>query len=100
MNVVIPGHRVRHAVDVIPAAGIEPDEMLPERGADFHELETRFDLLDEHIALDAAIGQPQVLLERRKNVTPESGFLGGLNLRHIQDERAACLAEPFMVVRR
>ena len=63
-EVGIPGHRVGDAVDVIPAAGVEADEVLAERGADLHQLETRFDLFDEHVNLDRAVGQAKVLLER------------------------------------
>ncbi len=70
MNVGIPRHCVRHAVDVIPSSGVEADEMLPQRCADFHELERGFDLLDKDIAHDAALGQAQVLFERGKDVAP------------------------------
>src|SRR5262249_15841121 len=32
----LPGHRVGDAVDVIPAAGVEPYEVLAQGGADLH----------------------------------------------------------------
>src|SRR4029079_8361197 len=54
---LLPGHRVGDVVDVIPAARVEPDEVLAESGPNLHELEARFDLFDEHIDLDGAIGQ-------------------------------------------
>src|SRR5205807_8758295 len=53
----IPGYRVGDAVDVIPAAGVEADEVLAEGGADLHELEAGFDLFDEHVNLDRAVGK-------------------------------------------
>ena len=65
-NAGIPRHRVRDAVDVVPAAGVEADEVRPERGADLHQLEARFELLDEHVDLDRAGRQAEVLLERRR----------------------------------
>ena len=80
-NPRIPGHRVGDAVDVVPAAGVEADEVLAERGADFHQLEARFDLLDEHVDLDGAVGKAEMLFERGQDVVPQRRFLGRLNLR-------------------
>ena len=51
----IPGHRVGHAVDVVPAAGVEADEARAERGADLHQLEAGLELLDQHVGLDRAV---------------------------------------------
>src|SRR5207248_3435771 len=56
----VPRHRVRDAVDVIPAAGVESDEVLTQRGADLHQLEAGFDLFDQHVDLDGAVLQAQV----------------------------------------
>ncbi len=60
----IPGHRVGDAVDVIPTAGVEADEVLAERGADLHQLEAALELLDQHVDLDRAGREPQVCFER------------------------------------
>ena len=98
-NVRIPGHRVRHAVDVVPAAGVEADEVRPERGADLHQLEAGFDLFDQHVDLDRAGRQAEVRLERREHVVPQRRFFGGLNLRQVEDERRARVAQPLVVVR-
>ena len=46
--------RVRHAVDVIPATGVEANEMGAQRGADLHQLERRFELFDQDVHLDRA----------------------------------------------
>ena len=87
----IPGHRVGDAVDVVPAAGVEADEVRAERRANLHQLEARLDLLDEHVDLDRADRQAQMLFERRQDVVPERRFFGGLDLRQIQHERRARL---------
>src|SRR5205807_1446908 len=50
----LPGHGVGDAVDVIPAARVEAHEVLAEGGPDFHQLEARFDLFDQHVNLDGA----------------------------------------------
>src|SRR5439155_19381850 len=69
----VPGHRVGDAVDVVPPPGVEAYEVLAEGGADLHQLEARFDLLDQHVDLDGAVRQTQVLFEGRKDVVPEGG---------------------------
>ena len=53
-NAAVPGQRVGHAVDVVPAAGVEADEVRAERGADLHQLEAGLELLDQHVDLDRA----------------------------------------------
>ena len=83
-EILLPGHRIGDAVDVIPTAGIEPDKVLAERGADFHQLETRFDLFDEHVHLDRAAPESKVLFEADQDVVPQGRFLRGLDLRQIQ----------------
>src|SRR4029450_5256452 len=35
-DLLLPGHRVGDAVDVIPAARVEPNEVLAKRGANLH----------------------------------------------------------------
>ena len=84
--------RVGHAVDVVPAAGVEADEARAERGADLHQLEHRLELLDEHVGLDRADRQAEMLLERGQDVVPERRFLGRLNLRQVEHQRRAGLA--------
>ena len=93
----IPGHRVRDAVDVVPAAGVEADEVRAQRGADLHQLEARLELLDEHVDLDRADREAE-LLERRQDVVPERRFFGGLDLRQVQHQRRAGVAQPLVVV--
>ena len=85
----IPRHRVRDAVDVVPAAGVEADEVLAERGADLHQLKARLELLDQHVDLDGADGEAEVRFERGEDVVPQRRLLGGLNLRQIQHQRRA-----------
>ena len=94
----VPGHRVGDAVDVVPAAGVEADEVLAERGADFHQLEARFDLLDEHVDLDRADRQAQVPFERREDVVPQRRLLGGLNLRQVEHDRRPGVSQRLVVV--
>ncbi len=72
--------------------------MLPERRADFHQLEARFELLDQHVDLDGAVSQPQVPLERREDVVPERRFLGRLNLRQIERQRRVRPGKLLVVV--
>ena len=84
----VPGHRVGDAVDVVPAPGVEADEVAAEGGADLHQLEARLDLLDQHVDLDRARRQAEVLLERGEEVVPERGLLGRLDLRQVEDDRA------------
>ncbi len=85
----IPRHRVGDAVDVVPAPGVEADEVAAERGADLHQLEARLDLLDQDVDLDRADRQAEVLLERREHVVPQRRLLGGLDLRQVEDDRRA-----------
>ena len=94
----VPGHRIGDAVDVIPAAGVEADEVRAEGGADLHQLEARFDLLDEHVHLDRADRKPKVLFERRKDVVPQRRFFGRLDLRQVQRQRRAGRPQLSMVV--
>ena len=61
----IPGESVGDAVDVVPAPGVEADEVAAERGADLHQLKSRLELLDEDVGLERPLGKPEVLLERR-----------------------------------
>jgi hypothetical protein len=67
----IPRQRVRHAVDVVPAAGVEADEARPERGADLRQLEHRLELLDEHVGLDGADRQAEMRFEPAHDVVPQ-----------------------------
>ena len=60
----VPRHRVGHAVDVVPAAGVEADEVPAERRADLHQLEARLELLDEHVDLDASLRKLPMRFER------------------------------------
>ena len=66
---------------------LNPTKCVPQRGADLHQLEARFDLFDEHVDLDRRRRQPEMLFERGEDVVPERRFFGGLNLWQIQDER-------------
>ena len=61
----VPGHRVRHAVDVVPSAGIEADEVLAQRGANLHQLEAGFDLLNQDVNLDRAVRKTADVLRAR-----------------------------------
>ena len=79
----VPGHRIRDAVDVVPAAGIKAAEVFPQRGTHFHQLVASLDLLDEYINLDSAVGKSEVLFECRKDIVPERGLFGGLDLRKV-----------------
>ena len=72
--------------------------MTAERGADFHQLKAGFQLLDQHVDLDGAGGEADVQLERGDDVVPERRFLRRLDLRQIQHDRRAVLAELCGVV--
>ena len=65
----VPGVGVGDRVDVVPAAGVEADEVDAERGADLHQLKARLDLLDEHVTEDrsalAGRGGPPSVSSRR-----------------------------------
>src|SRR5262249_12818341 len=88
---LVPGRRVGDAVDVIPAAGVEADEVLAQRGADLHQLEARRDLLDEHVDLDGPVRQADVSFQHRQDVSPECRLLGGLDLGQVQPNRGVPL---------
>src|SRR5262249_30652913 len=94
----LPGQRVGDAVDVIPTASVETYEVFAEGGADLHQLKARFDLFDEHVNLDGAVGKAQVLFERRKDVVPKRCFLGGLDLGAVQHQRGAGFAQAPVIV--
>jgi hypothetical protein len=94
----IPRHRVGDAVDVIPAPGVETDEVLAKRRADLHQLKARLELLDEHVHLDGTDGESQVRFERREDVIPERRLLSGLNLRQVQRQRRTSPGELLIVV--
>ena len=66
--------------------------MAAQGGTDLHQLEGRFDLLDEDVDLDRAYRQPEVLLKRREQVVPQRGLLGGLDLRQVEDDRCPRVA--------
>ena len=95
---LVPRHRVGDAVDVIPAPRVVADEVRAERGADLHQLETGFELLDEHVDLDCAGGKTQARFERGEDVVPKRRFLGGLNLRQIQNQRGIVAPQLLLVV--
>ena len=94
----IPRQRVGDAVDVVPASGVEPHEAGPERGADLHQLEGGFELLHEHVGLDARLGETDMTLERQEDVVPERGLLGRLDLGHVEDQRASLGPQHLVVV--
>ena len=72
--------------------------MLPQHRPDFHELKAHLDLLHEHVHLDGADRQAEVLLERREQVVPHDRILDVLYLRQVERERGASAAEHLVVV--
>ena len=95
---LVPRHRVGHAVYVIPPARVEADEMPSERGAYLHQLESRFVLLDEDIDLYGPYREAQVVLQRRKQLVPESGFFRSLYFGEVEHDGRARLFELLIVV--
>ena len=95
---VVPCHRIGHAVDVIPSACIEPDKVLSQRSANLHQLETLFDLLDEHVHLDRAVRKPEMLFQARQYIAPKRGLFRRLYFGQIQHERRSVLAQAFVVI--
>ena len=77
---LVPGHGVRHGVDVVPATRIEAHEVRRKGGPDLHELEALLDLLHQHVGLDGARRQTQVGLQGQDHGVPEGGFLRSLDL--------------------
>jgi hypothetical protein len=94
----IPGEGVGDAVDVVPASGVEADEMAAEGGADLHQLEGRLELLDEDVDQDRADGQTEVLLERPQDPVPAGRLAGGLDLRQVEHHRRPGRAQALVVV--
>ena len=72
--------------------------MLPEHRADFHQLKADLDLLHEHVDLDGADRQAEVLLERREQIVPHHRILDVLYLRQVERERGTGAAEHLVVV--
>ena len=94
----VPGGGVREAVDVVPSAGIEADEVRAERRANFHELEGRLDLLDEHVDFDHAVRQAEMALERVKDLLPQRRFFGRLDLRQVEHEAPPFAPKDLVIV--
>src|SRR5205807_2036572 len=97
-EIAVPGYRVGDTVDVVPAAGVEADEVLAESGTDLHQLKASLDLFHEHVNLDGTVGKAKVLFECRQDFAPEGCFLGSLNLGQVQYQRGAGFAQPPVVV--
>ncbi len=85
----IPVAGVRHAVDVVPASGVEAHEVPAQRRPDLHQLERRLQLLHQDIGLDRRGRQAQVPLQRVEHLAPQGGLLGGLDLGQVQDDGPA-----------
>ncbi|EKD38174.1 MAG: hypothetical protein ACD_75C00839G0001, partial [uncultured bacterium] len=83
----VPATGIGDTVDIVPAAGVETDEMSAESRPDLHQLEGCLKLFHQHVDLDGARPEVQVLLEGGQQPVPEAGFLGGLNLGKIEDNR-------------
>ena len=98
MEAPVPGQRVRDAVDVVPAPGVEADEAAAECRPDLHQLVAGFELLDQHVRLDRPRRQTDVLLQCGEDLVPECGLLGGLDLGQVEDDRAALAAQRLVVV--
>ena len=98
-NAGVPGHRVGHAVDVVPPACVEADEVRAERRADLHQLEARLELLDEDVGLDRPDRAGRVALRAPRGCpTTERSLFGRLDLRQIEHERTPVRAQPRLVV--
>ena len=97
-EVRVPRHRVGDAVDVVPPAGVETDEVPAQGGADLHELEGRLELLDEDVGFDLADRQPEVSFESREDVVPQSRFLGGLDLGQVENDRGSRAGQRPVIV--
>ena len=67
-------------------------------GANLHELKARLDLLNQYVGLHGAGRQCEMVLEGGEDVAPQRGFFSGLDLRQIQHDRGARLAQPLVVV--
>ncbi len=89
---------VGDAVDVVPPARIEADEVRTERGADLHQLKAGFDLLHEDVHLDGSARQADVSLELVEHIVPQRRFFGGLDFRQVEDKAAALAPQRVMVV--
>ena len=94
----IPCHRVSDAVDVVPSPCVEPDEMFSERGANLHQLIHGLELLNEDVDLDVPDRELQEPLERGQHLVPDRRFLGGLNLRQVEDNRGAALRRRWWLL--
>jgi hypothetical protein len=94
----IPGERVRHRVDVVPTAGVKPDEVLAERSADLHQLEARVNLLHQHVPDDAAALEPEwsssVSSRSAQDAASATVWIFGI----VQDDRAPLIAQRLVVV--
>ena len=94
----VPGHRIGHAVDVIPAPRVESDEVFAERRPNLHQLKHRLELFDQHVDLDLSDRNLQEAFERGDHLVPERRLFGGLDLRQIQDERRTGVPQALEVV--
>ncbi len=78
-EVRVPAVGIGDAVDVIPAAGVEADEMQAECGTYFHELEGLLKLFNQNVNLDGPYIEAEIVFESRQQLVPETGFLGSLD---------------------
>jgi hypothetical protein len=87
------------AVDVVPAARVEPDEVHAECGANLHQLKAGLDLLHQHVHLQGSVRQANLVLQRGQDGVPERRLFGRLDLRQVGDDRRAGVAQALVVVR-
>jgi len=94
----IPRQGIGHGIDVVPAPGVEADEVTAEDRADLQKLERGLDLLHQDVDLDRALGETEVLLERRQQGVPDCSLFGRLDLWQIKHHGAPLGAQRGLVV--
>ena len=70
--------------DIIPAAAVQPDDILSQRVEDLVHLERRRDGLDQDRRLDRPALQPQPVLGQREDIAPQRRFLRALELGDVE----------------
>jgi hypothetical protein len=86
------------AEDVVPAAAVEPKDVVFELVENFVHLERGEDGLDQHRALDRAMAEPERLLGEREHLVPQARLAMILELGQVEIRAGTAARELGVVV--
>ena len=85
--------------DVIPTSAVESDDVVAQFEQDFVHLERGQNRLDQHRALDRAVGETQTTFCKIEHLRPEPRLAMTLHLRQIEVRTRAARSEFAVVVK-